>query len=376
MTNKLSILIKGQKFYNFTPFFPMKNTFFLLLFCSCSIFAQTKIKGLKDYYQNYFPVGVAVTPGIMDDGDESSLILTQFNSITAENAMKMGPIHPEENRYNFAPADKIVDFAQKNKIRVRGHNLCWHSQTPNWFFTKEGREVTKEELLVRLKQHIAEVVGRYKGKIYVWDVVNEAVPDGGTDIYRKSKFYDIIGEEYIAKAFEYAHEADPKALLFYNDYNTESKSKRDKIYKLVKDLKDKGVPIHGVGLQGHWSIYEPTASELEESISKFASLGLEVQITELDVSVHVKEHARRPHQASDDVNAFTPEVEQKQIEHYKMLFEVFRKHKDKITSVTFWNLSDKSSWLDNFPVPARKDYPLLFDQNLKPKKAFEEVVKF
>ena len=354
----------------------MKNKFFFLLLCSFSIFAQTKTKGLKDYYKNYFPVGVAVTPRMMDDGDESSFILTQFNSITAENAMKMGPIHPEENRYNFAPADKIVDFAQKNMIKVRGHNLCWHSQAPNWFFTKDDREVTKEELLVRLKQHIAEVVGRYKGKIYVWDVVNEAVSDGGTDIYRKSKFYDIIGEEYIAKAFEYAHEADPKALLFYNDYNTESKSKRDKIYKLVKDLKEKGVPIHGVGLQGHWSIYEPTAYELEESIIKFASLGLEVQITELDVSVHVKEHARRPHQASDDVNAFTQEIEQKQIEHYKMLFKVFRKHKDKITSVTFWNLSDKSSWLDNFPVPARKDFPLLFDKNLKPKKAFEKVVNF
>ena len=355
-----------------------KVPMFFSLFYSLCLFAQKEdqTKGLKDYYKNYFPVGVAVTPRMMDVGDESNLILQQFNSITAENAMKMGPIHPEESRYNFAPADKIVDFAQKNGLKVRGHNLCWHNQTPNWFFTKDGRDVTKDELLARLKQHITEVVGRYKDKIYVWDVVNEAVPDGGTDIYRKSKFYDIIGEEYIAKAFEYAHEADPKALLFYNDYNTENKVKREKIYQLLKNLKEKGVPIHGVGLQGHWSIYEPSAADLDESITKFASLGLQIQITELDVSVHAKEHARRDHRPSDDVSIFGNEVEQKQIEHYKMLFEVFRKHKDKITSITFWNLSDKSTWLDNFPVPNRKDYPLLFDQNLKPKKAFSEVVKF
>jgi endo-1,4-beta-xylanase len=351
-----------------------KATIILTLFCSISVFAQTK--GLKDYYKNFFPVGVAVNPRMMDAGEESQVILQNFNSLTAENVMKMGPIHPEENRYNFEPADKIVDFAQKNGLKIRGHNLCWHNQTPNWFFIKDGREVTKDELLARLKEHITEVVSRYKGKVYAWDVVNEAVPDGGTDIYRKSKFYDIIGEEYISKAFEYAHEADPKALLFYNDYNTENKSKRDRIYTLVKELKEKGVPIHGVGLQGHWSIYEPTATELDESITKFASLGLQIQITELDVSVHAKEHARREHRPSDDINAFTNDIEQKQIERYKILFEVFRKHKDTITSITFWNLSDKSSWLDNFPVPKRKDYPLLFDQNLQPKKVYWEIVKF
>jgi endo-1,4-beta-xylanase len=350
----------------------MKKLTLIIVFCySINLFAQEK--GLKEYYKNYFPVGVAVTPRMMDASEEATLILQQFNSLTAENAMKMGPIHPEENRYNFEPADKIVDFAVKNGLKIRGHNLCWHNQTPNWFFTKNGRDITKDELLVRLKQHITEVVSRYKGKIYAWDVVNEAVPDGGTDIYRKSKFYDIIGEEYIAKAFEYAHEADPQALLFYNDYNTENKSKRDRIYTLLKGLKEKGVPIHGVGLQGHWSIYEPTAAELDETITKFASLGLQIQITELDVSVHVKEHTRREHQPSDDVNVFTSEIEQKQMEHYKMLFEIFRKHKNEITSVTFWNLSDKSTWLDNFPVPKRKDYPLLFDQNLKPKKVFWKV---
>lgn len=337
-------------------------------------YAQDK-KGLKDYYKDYFPIGVAVHPRMMDEGPESALILAQFSSMTPENAMKMGPIHPEENRYNWAPADKIVDFAVKNGLKVRGHTLCWHNQTPRWFFTDStGNQVSKEVLLARLKQHIDDVVGRYKGKIYAWDVVNEAVPDDG-ELYRKSKFYEIIGPEYIEKAFEYAHAADPNALLFYNDYNTENAVKRESIYKIVKGLKDKGVPIHGVGLQGHWSIYEPTAQELEESITKFANLGLQVHVTEVDVSVYPKEHERRDKKPTD-TSEFTAEMNDKQAAHYKMLFDVFRKYKGKLTSVTFWNLSDKSSWLDNFPVPGRKDYPLLFDQNYQPKKAYWEIVKF
>jgi endo-1,4-beta-xylanase len=200
-------------------------------------------------------------------------------------------------------------------------------------------------------------------------------PDTGTSIYRRSKFYEIIGEDYIEKAFEYAHAADPGAKLFYNDYNTESASKREKIFQLLKKLKEKKVPIDGVGLQGHWSIYEPTAAELEKSITQFASLGLAVQITELDVSVHPKEHERREHRPTD-TGTLTAEMVTRQAAQYKMLFDTFRKHKGTITGVTFWNVSDKSTWLDNFPVPNRKDYPLLFDKDLKPKEAFHEVVSF
>lgn len=333
-------------------------------------------KGLKDYYKNYFPIGVAVNPRMVQPGPDAELIKAQFNSMTPENAMKMGPIHPEENQYNWKDADAIADFAKQNNIKLRGHTLCWHNQTPRWFFTDStGKTVSREVLLARLKRHITDVMGHYKGRIYAWDVVNEAVPDTGTGIYRKSKFYEIIGEDYIEKAFQYAHEADPSAQLFYNDYNTETASKRDKIYQVLKKLKDKGVPINGVGLQAHWSIYEPTAQELEESINKFASLGLKIQFTEVDVSVYPKEHERRARRDTDK-SEFTPEMVDKQAAHYKMLFEVFRKHRDKITGVTFWNLTDKYSWLDNFPVPGRKDYPLLFDQNGKPKKAFEGVVKF
>lgn len=330
---------------------------------------------LKEAYKNFFPIGVAVAPRNLT-GPEADLIIRQFNSLTPENSMKMGPIHPEENRYAWTDTDAIVAFAQKNGIKVRGHNLCWHNQTPRWFFTDAaGKQVTKDVLLKRLKDHIDAVAGRYKGKIYAWDVVNEAVPDTGNQLYRKSKFYEIIGEDYIEKAFEYAHAADPSAQLYYNDYNTENKVKRDRIYELLKKLKAKGVPIHGVGLQGHWSIYEPTAPELEESISRFASLGLKIQITELDVSVYPKEHERREKRPTDK-SEYTADMNDRQAAHYKMLFDTFRKHKDVVTNVTFWNVSDKSTWLDNFPVPDRKDYPLLFDQNYQPKKAYYGVVRF
>lgn len=342
------------------------------LLAPAPIFAQ---KTLKSAYKDYFPIGVAVAPRHLS-GPEAALITRQFSSITPENAMKMGPIHPEPNRYHWQDADAIVAFAMKNGMKVRGHTLCWHNQTPKWFFTDEaGKQVSREVLLERLKQHINDVVGRYKGKVYAWDVVNEAVPDTGTSIYRKSRFYEIIGEDYIEKAFEYAHAADPDALLFYNDYNTESEAKREKIYQLLKKLKDRNVPVHGVGLQGHWSIYEPTAAQLEKSITRFASLGLAVQVTELDVSVHAKEHERRQKRADDNA-ALTPDMVSRQSAQYKMLFEVFRKHRKTLTGVTFWNISDKYTWLDNFPVPGRKDYPLLFDTEMKPKPAFDQVVQF
>ncbi len=333
-------------------------------------------KGLKDYYKGYFPIGVAVNPRMVQPGPDAELIKAQFNSMTPENAMKMGPIHPEENRYNWKDADAIADFARQNSIKLRGHTLCWHNQTPAWLFTDStGKTVSRDVLLARLKRHITDVMTRYKGTIYAWDVVNEAVPDTSTAIYRKTKFLEIIGEDYIEKAFQYAHEADPNAQLFYNDYNTENSSKRERIFQLLKKLKAKGVPVNGVGLQAHWSIYEPTRQELEESITKFASLGLKVQFTEVDVSVYPKEHERRARRPTDK-SEFTPAMNDQQAAQYKMLFEVFRKHRNTITGVTFWNLTDRYSWLDNFPVPGRKDYPLLFDQNGAPKKAYEGVVRF
>jgi endo-1,4-beta-xylanase len=331
-------------------------------------------KGLKDYYKKYFPIGAAVTPRELNS-DESKLIVKQFSSITPENAMKMGPIHPEENRFYWRDADSIVAFAQRNHIKVRGHNLCWHAQAPNWMFKDSlGKDVSKEVLLERLHKHINAVASRYKGKIYAWDVVNEAIADD-TTFLRKSKWSQITGQEFIEKAFVYAHEADPKAALFYNDYNTEQPAKREKIYKLLKDLLAKGIPVHGVGLQAHWSVNNPTREELEKSIQMFSSLGLQVQFTELDISVYAGRqggqliNGEKPQEKA----VFTPEMEQQQLEKYKMVFEVFRKYRKNITGVTFWNVSDRYTWLDG---RGRKNYPLLFDTNLQPKKAYFEVVKF
>ncbi|MEO6456345.1 MAG: endo-1,4-beta-xylanase [Ginsengibacter sp.] len=338
--------------------------------------ATTASKGLKDYYKNFFPIGVAVTPRNLS-GDEGNLVLQQFNSLTPENAMKMAPIHPEENRYSWKDADSIVSFAQHHNLKVRGHNLCWHSQAPQWMFVdKDGKKVSKEVLLQRLKEHITTVVNRYKGKIYAWDVVNEAISDNPGEYLRNSMWLQICGEEYIARAFEYAHEADPDAILFYNDYNEISAIKREKIYRLVKNLKDKGVPVSGVGLQGHWAINEPSEQELDSTLKRFADLGIKIQVTELDISVYPKEHNARERKAEDANTTFNPEKENNQMAVYKMCFQLFRKYKKVLSGVTFWNISDRRSWLDDFPVRGRKDYPLLFDKDLKPKKAFWEVVKF
>jgi len=333
-------------------------------------------KGLKDYYAGYFPVGVAVSPYALKT-DEARLIVQQFNSLTPENAMKMGPIHPKEHEYNWKDADSIVAFAQRNGMRVRGHNLCWHNQTPSWMFVDDkGDTVSKAVLLQRLKEHITTVVNRYKGKLYAWDVVNEAISDKPDEYLRPSAWLKICGEEYIAKAFEYAHEADPDAVLFYNDYNEINPVKRAKIIRLLKSLKDAGVPINGVGLQAHWAINEPSRNQLDSTLQQFASLGLKVQITELDISVYPKEHQARERKPEDVDTAFSPGKEAKQLEEYKMAFELFRKYRNVISGVTFWNISDRHSWLDNFPVQNRKDYPLLFDQNLQPKRVYWEIVNF
>lgn len=367
----------------------MKRSFslcllFILMFAGCNSSGQAGAEmhdnppeptSLKERFKDDFAIGVAVSPHALKT-DEASLILKEFNSMTAENAMKMGPVHPRENEYNWAGADSIAAFAKRNNMQLRGHTLCWHNQTPNWFFKdNEGRTVSKEVLLQRLKDHITTVVTRYKDIIYAWDVVNEVISDNPNEYFRNSEFYKICGEEFVAKAFQWAHEADPDALLFYNDYNEISASKRAKIIKLVNSLKASGIPIHGIGLQGHWAVNEPSESQLDSTLKDFAGLGLNMQITELDISVYPKEHNARSRKPSDYDTTFSAEKETAQMEKYAMIFRLFHKYKDAITAVTFWNISDRSSWLDNFPVRGRKDYPLLFDRELKPKKVYWEIVK-
>jgi endo-1,4-beta-xylanase len=333
----------------------------------------TDDRGLKDHFRDYYPIGVAVSPRSLQ-GPEAAMILKHFNSLTPENAMKMGPIHPEENRYDWTGADAIVRFAQEHGLKVRGHALCWHEQTPAWLFTgADGKTVTREVLLQRLREHITAVVSRYRGKVYAWDVVNEAIADDSTRFLRESPWYTICGEDFIAKAFEYAHAADPEALLFYNDYNTERPEKRERVYRLLKKLKDAGVPIHGVGLQGHWSIFEPSEKELRTALDRFSSLSLAIQFTELDVSIYRWEKFPRARRA-DESEAFTPALEAQQRQQYTRVFNIFRQYKNAITGVTFWNVSDRRTWLDEYPVKGRKNYPLLFDQQLQPKNVYYDVI--
>lgn len=357
------------------------GTILFLFSCNYSSHLQTKTKtldstqGLKDYYAAFFPIGVAVSPYALHS-DQAGLIIKQFNSLTPENAMKMGPIHPKEAEYFWREADSIAAFAKRHGMKMRGHTLVWHNQTPDWIFTNNhGDTVSKEVLLQRLKEHITAVVSRYKGTIYAWDVANEVISDKPTEYLRPSPWLRICGEEYIEKAFQWAHEADPTAQLFYNDYNEIDAIKREKIYKLIKDLKQKGIPIHGLGLQAHWAINEPSEEQLDSTLRRFANLGVKLQITELDISVYPKEHHARARRAEDDDTAFSSEKETAQRTVYTRVFNHFAKFRNLISGVTFWNISDRHSWLDDFPVKGRKDYPLLFDKELQPKPVYWNVLK-
>jgi endo-1,4-beta-xylanase len=372
MKNRLST---HRTLFTFIPAIALTAAILLLSNCGgagskSAITPADTLKGLKDFYKDYFVIGVAVTPNSLE-GAQGEMIKKHFNSLTAENVMKPGLIHPAENTYSWEAADQIVNFAMANGLKVRGHTLTWHTQTGAWMFLDEkGNQATKEVVLARQKEHITQVVSRYKGKIYAWDVLNEAIVDGDdtSKIFRETNWYKICGEEYISKVFQWAREADPNVTLVYNDYNTENPVKRDKIYNMLKKLLAAGVPIDAVGLQGHWKTNDPTEQNLRDAIAKFSSLGLKVQITELDMTIYEG-------RADTAAIGFTPEREKKQMDQYKMVFKVFRENKDKITGVTFWNVSDRGSWLDQ-RAPGRKSYPLLFDANLRPKKAYWEVAKF
>jgi len=367
----------SKRIVNFLMVFGFLGTAYFFADCNSSknVAGTDNAKGLKDYYKDYFTMGVAVSPQGLRRADESTLIVQQFGSMTPENAMKMAPIHPRENEYFWRDADSIVAFARRNNLKIRGHNLCWHAQAPRWMFIDSSHNppdtASKELLLKRLKEHITTVVNRYKDVVYAWDVVNECISDNPNEYFRNSQWYRICGEDFVAKAFEYAHEADPKAILFYNDYNETNPVKREKIYKMVKGLKDAGVPIHGVGLQAHWSIHDLTEGQVDSTLSKFASLGLKIQITELDLKVQPSGNSTR----RDTATTYTAEREKLQTEKYAMIFDLFRKYRNVISGVTFWNVSDRASWLDR-RGGGGKAYPLLFDTAYQPKKAYYQVINF
>jgi endo-1,4-beta-xylanase len=347
--------------------------------------AQTPIS-LKDAYRNDFLIGAAINTAQITGQDSrgDAIIEAQFNSLSPENALKWENVHPEPGVYAFDIPDQYVAFGEKHHMFIVGHNLVWHNQVPAWVFRDgDGNFVDRETLLKRLHDHIQTVVGRYKSRIQSWDVVNEALNEDGT--LRQSPWLKIIGEDYIAKAFEYAHEADPQAQLTYNDYSLENEAKRKGALALIAKLKAQGIPVTSVGLQGHNSLTWPSVEDEDTTISAFAKLGVKVVISELDIDVlpratqqqtaDVSVNARQDPKLNPYVSGLPKSVQRKLAKRYAALFGVYLKHRDVITRVTFWGVTDGDSWLNDWPVEGRTSYPLLFDRDGQPKPAFEAVIR-
>ena len=346
---------------------------------------QTKAqKTLGEATKGKFLFGVAVNMQQVNGVNpvETELIAKEFSAIVPENCMKPQPIHPEESRYNWEDADKFVAFGETNKQTVTGHCLIWHSQIGRWFFLDaEGKDVSPEVLKERMRQHIATVVGRYKGRIKGWDVVNEAFEDNG--IYRNSKFYQILGKDFIKYAFQFAHEADPNAELYYNDYNVETPAKCDAIVQLVKELKAAGCRIDAVGSQAHMHMNSPTLEATETSFKKLKDAGVHILITEWDISILPSPYeganiaANFKYSAEMDPyrDAIPEDVQQKWNKRMLDMFALFLKYNDVIDRVTVWGLTDNTTWLNNFPIRGRKDYPMLFDRNNQRKPVVDEMIK-
>lgn len=332
------------------------------------------LASLKDAYRNVFLIGTALDFRSPDEFNpaELALIKSQFNAMTPENSMKPGPVHPQENTWNWTQADALMQFCESNGIKPFGHTLVWHSQTAPWFFEGATREVALE----RLRQHVHTIVGRYKGKIAGWDVVNEAINDGGddttaaTDNLRNSRWLQLIGPDYLLQAFRFAREADPAVALHYNDYNIESGPKHRSSVVLLKRLLAEGAPMTTVGIQGHWSVTGLTPQKLEQidqAIENYKALKLKVAITELDVTLTGSGGGQLGRGRGAVVEPPTAEALQAQADAYGKLFAIFLRHRDAIDRVTFWGLHDRRSW-------RRGQSPLLFDGDSRPKPAFDAVI--
>ena len=335
------------------------------------ILSQTicKAQGLKDAYKDYFTIGVAVNKRNLADPAQTAIIKKEYNSITAENDMKPQPTEPRQGQFNFNNADRIANFCRENGIRLRGHCLMWHAQIGEWIYKDAaGNLLPKEEMFRRMRDHIHTVVGRYKDIVYAWDVVNEAMTDdkNAEDPYRQSPMYQIAGDEFIAKAFQYAREADPNALLFYNDYNETDPVKSRRIFEMVKKMKANGVPIDGIGMQGHYNIYGPKEDEIDAAITLYKQVVSHIHVTELDVRAN--EEMGGQLRFSQEGMEVSDSLKQHLADQYARIFRALRKHKDVIDNVTFWNLSDRDSWL------GARNYPLLFDSDYQPKQAYQTVM--
>jgi endo-1,4-beta-xylanase len=341
--------------------------------------------GLKDAAPPGMLIGVALgrTQTSGQDPHVENLVPRHFDSLTTENELKWERVHPEPDRYDFGPSDQAVAFGEKHNMAVIGHVLLWHQQTPAWVFAGEvGKPLDRETALRRLRAHIQAVAGRYKGRIRGWDVVNEAVNDDGT--MRQTPWLEAIGEDYVARAFEYAREADPKAELYYNDYSVWKPEKRARILKLVSQLRKEGLRVDGVGAQGHWLLGDPSLDQIEAMITDIADADFKVLITELDVDplprdprMYGADLAQKT-QMGEETNIFAdglpPDKQQELAEYYGGIFRLFARHRGSIPRVTFWALTDADTWLNGFPVPGRVNHPMLWDRDGQPKPALDAVL--
>jgi len=348
--------------------------------------ALEKAPALRDAAQGAFRIGAALNRSQIEGRDVRALeiVTRQFATITPENVLKWEVVHPEPERYDFAPVDRFVELGERHGMFIVGHVLLWHQQTPAWVFGgKDGAPLDRETLLARLRDHIQTVVGRYRGRIHGWDVVNEAFEDDGS--WRKTPWLETLGPEYVETAFRLAHEADPEAELYYNDYNLWKPAKRAAAIRLVKDLQARGVRVDGLGEQGHWGIGDPSLAEVEAMLADVRSAGLRILITELDVDVLPRDpdmwgadlSKRVKIRAKTNVypDGLPDEVQRRLAQSYGGLFALFVKYRDVVTRVTFWGVTDADTWLDDFPIPGRVNYPLLWDRNGRPKPAFEAVLE-
>ncbi len=331
-----------------------------------------EILSLCQAYQKYFDIGAAISPPSLTM--HADLLKKHFNSITCENQMKYESMHPAEDKWIFEPADQIVAFAKENGMRMRMHAPVWHNQTPKWFFEANGRLAPRELVFERMEQHIKVVAERYRDAVYSWDVVNEATADTvderflrryGNNPYRLTDYLVTCGVEYLEKAYHLARKYAPHVQLFYNDYNECDPLKRERIYNLMKNLIDRGAPIQGFGMQTHYNINKPDLDEVKKSIEFYASLGLRIHITEMDINFYTDVHS------SESAIEITDAMREKQNEIYVKLFEIYRSYSDVIDSVTTWGVADDYSWLSR---PDRPNYPLLFNADHSPKPCVYKMI--
>ena len=346
---------------------------------------EARTRGLARAFRKAFRMGVAVSNEALDQQIETQLNLIEheFNSVTGENAMKWGVIRPDGRNWQWERADRLAEFATRNRMALVGHTLVWHSQIPaSVFVDSSANPLSRAALLSRMQEHIDTLVGRYRGRVWAWDVVNEAIDEGNG--WRRSRWHEIIGDDYMEQAFRFAHAADPKARLLYNDYNMHNPRKRAFLVDVLRGYLDRGVPISGVGLQGHVGLAYPDLAEWERSIATYTEMGLKVHITELDVDVLPQAAAaqanvenRGTYSAELDPwpQGLPESMQEKLAERYAAIFEILLRYRRSVERVTFWGLHDGISWKNGFPVRGRTNYPLLFDRAMRPKPAYDRLIR-